>query len=218
MNVTAANVRRVGRPKGPRRDPVERRDELLDACVRAIQTLGPDLSMADLAAEADVSRPILYDHFGDRAGIAAALVRRYVGNLDLAIAPVLQRAAPLREVLHDGIEVFCVFVDREPALWRFLQSAQGAQGAGQSEDSIEFAVGRTLADALAGALRKAKSDPAVAPVWAAAILGAVFLAAEVWSTDRTVSRRVLVDQLTSLLVDGLAASGAADVTGPFREG
>jgi AcrR family transcriptional regulator len=168
--------------------------------------------MAELAAEADVSRPILYDHFGDRAGIAAALVRRYAATLDVALTPVMERDAPFREVLRDGIDVFCRFVDREPALWRFLQAAQGAP----HEDSIEITVGRMIAGALSRALERADADPSVAPMWAAAILGAVFLAAETWSTRRTVSRKVLVDQLTALLVDGLVTSGAADVTGPFR--
>jgi AcrR family transcriptional regulator len=209
---SAAGGRRVGRPPGPRRDPAVRRDELLDACVRAIRELGPDLSMADLAAEAGVTRPILYDHFGDRAGIAAALVRRYAANLDTALAPVMEREAPFRDVLRDGIDVFCTFVDREPALWSFLQAAQAAP----HEDSLEITVGRKIALALAGALERAGADPSVAPVWAAGILGAVFLAAETWSTRRTVSRKVLVDQLTSLLVDGLGTSGAADVPGPFR--
>lgn len=167
--------------------------------------------MADLAAEAGVTRPILYDHFGDRAGVAAALVRRYAASLDGALTPVMEREAPFRDVLRDGIDVFCRFVDREPSLWRFLQSAQTTA----SEDSIEITVGRMLGGALATALERADADPSVAPVWAAAILGAVFLAAEAWSTKRRVSRTVLVDQLTALLIDGLATSGAADVTGPF---
>ena len=188
-----------------------RRDELLDACVRAIRARGPQLSMAELAAEADVTRPILYDHFGDRAGIAAALVQRYAANLDTALTPVMRREAPFREVLRDGIDVFCRFVDREPELWRFLQSAASSAG----DDSIESTVGRLLARALASALDRSNADASVAPVWAAAILGAVFLAAETWSMTRPVSRTVLVDQLTALLVGGLATSGAADVTGPF---
>jgi AcrR family transcriptional regulator len=210
--VTAAEVRKVGRPKGPRRDPAERRDELLDACVRAIRAKGPDLSMADLATEAGVTRPILYDHFGDRAGIASALVRRYTATLDMALSPVLQREATFREALRDGIDVFCRFVDKEPELWRFFQSAQG----GPSEDSMEITVGRLVSRSLANALDRAGADPSVAPVWAAAALGATFLAAEAWSTSRHVSRKVLVDQITSLLVDGLASTGAADVTGPFN--
>ncbi len=209
--MAAAQTRKVGRPKGPRRDPIERRDELLDACVRAIRTLGPDLSMAELAAEAGVTRPILYDHFGDRTGIATALVQRYAGNLGTALAPVMARDAPFRELLREGIDVFCAFVDREPALWRFLQSDSSPSG----EASIEFAVGRLVTDALGGALRRAGADASVAPVWAAAILGAVFLAAETWSTARPVPRSVLVDQLTALLVGGLRATGVDEIAGPF---
>jgi AcrR family transcriptional regulator len=204
-------ARRVGRPPGPRRDPVERKDELLDACVRAIRALGPDLSMADLAAEAGVTRPILYDHFGDRAGIAAALARRYADNLGSALSPVMEREEPFAEILRDGILVFCAFVDKEPALWRFLQSAS----APSSDDSIEFKVGHMLSDALEGALDRAGADSSVAPVWAAAIIGAVFLAAESWSTKREIPRRTLVDQLTALLVGGLRATGADEVAGPF---
>ena len=211
----APGARKVGRPPGPRRDPAERRDELLDACVRAIKALGPDLSMADLAAEADVSRPILYDHFGDRAGIAAALAKRYAANLDLALTPVLNREAPFRELLRDGIDVFCRFVDREPELWQFLQSSPPPAGGSAQGDSLEVTVGRMIANALARALDRAGADPSVAPVWAAAILGAVFLAAETWSNRRHISRSDLVDQLTALLVDGIATTGAADVAGPF---
>jgi AcrR family transcriptional regulator len=203
-------ARRVGRPPGPRRDPAERRDELLDACERAIRALGPDASMAELAAEAGVSRPILYDHFGDRAGIAAALVRRYTANLGDALAPVMDRAEPFGQLLRDGILVFCAFVDREPALWRFLQSAPPTH-----DESIEFRVGQLLSDALAGALTRAGADASVAPVWAAAIIGAVFLAAESWSTTRPIPRRTLVDQLATLLIGGLDATGADQVEGPF---
>lgn len=204
-------TRRVGRPPGPRRDPAERRDELLDACVRAIRAHGPDLSMADLAAEAGVTRPILYDHFGDRSGIAGALARRYAGALGDALSPVLAREAPFADILYDGIDVFCVFVDREPELWRFLQNATPPH----DDHSIEQAVGRILADSLRSALARADADPSRADVWAAAILGAVFLATETWSVTRHISRRELVDQLTAILLGGLSATGADTTTGPF---
>jgi AcrR family transcriptional regulator len=209
VTAMATGARRVGRPPGPRRDPAERRDELLDACERAIRTIGADASMADLAAEAGVSRPILYDHFGDRAGVAIALAQRYTDRLGDALTPVMGRPKPFPEVLRDGIDVFCRFVDKEPELWRFLESAP------PGEASMEFAVGRMLADSLAGALDAAGADSTVAPVWAAAILGAVFLAAESWSSKRPIPRAQLVDQLTALLVGGLSAAGLDEVSGPF---
>ena len=209
VTAMATGARRVGRPPGPRRDPAERRDELLDACERAIRAIGADASMADLAAEAGVTRPILYDHFGDRAGVAVALAQRYADRLGEALAPVMGRSKPFPEVLRDGIDVFCRFVDKEPELWRFLESVP------PGDASIEFTVGRLLADTLARALDGAGADPAVAPVWAAAILGAVFLAAESWSTDRSIPRAALVDQLTALLVGGLRSAGLDEVSGPF---
>src|SRR5258708_2336283 len=120
-NVTVAE-RRVGRPPGPRRDPAERREDLLDAAARAIRARGPDVSMADLAAEAGVTRPILYDHFGDRAGVASALAARYTSELEAAVAAAFARATPLRDAVMEGIEVFCRFVDKEPEVYRFIET------------------------------------------------------------------------------------------------
>ncbi|MCB1004958.1 MAG: helix-turn-helix transcriptional regulator [Acidimicrobiales bacterium] len=51
----------------PRTDPDARRAELADAAVRAIRTVGADASMADIAAEAGITKPVLYHHFGDKA-------------------------------------------------------------------------------------------------------------------------------------------------------
>nr|MBO2503962.1 TetR family transcriptional regulator [Thermoanaerobacterales bacterium] len=51
---------RPGRPRGPRRDRSERRAELLDAAERAIRRTGPKASMDEIAAEAGITKPILY--------------------------------------------------------------------------------------------------------------------------------------------------------------
>src|SRR4029450_7094161 len=76
---------RPGRPRGPRRDPDERRAELLDAAERAIRRIGPRASMDELAAEAGITKPILYSHFGDKAGLVTALAERVAGQLNAAV-------------------------------------------------------------------------------------------------------------------------------------
>ena len=63
-------------PAGPRRDPDERRAELLGAAERAIRRIGPHASMDEIAAEAGITKPILYSHFGDKAGLVTALSGR----------------------------------------------------------------------------------------------------------------------------------------------
>ena len=44
----------------------QRRAELVLAAVRAIDQHGPDAGIADIAAEAGVSRPVLYRYFADK--------------------------------------------------------------------------------------------------------------------------------------------------------
>src|SRR5437868_1758568 len=112
--------RKVGRPRGPRVDPEKRRDQLLDACVVAIRKHGSDASMAEMAEHAGVSRPILYDHFGDRAGVASALVERFAAHLVPSIGEVFEPDVPLREAVAKGINIFCSFVEKEPEVFRFL--------------------------------------------------------------------------------------------------
>jgi AcrR family transcriptional regulator len=202
----------VGRPPGPRQDPAERREALLDACVRAIREHGPDVSMAELAAEAGVSRPILYDHFGDRAGVAAALVARFGGDLDKALGSAFAKPLTLREAVLDGIEFFCRFVEAEPEVFRFLQAA-----ASHPEEvvSMESTIGDRLGEVLSAALRTTGGDPRMGPTWGYAVLGMVFASAEWWSQSKQVTRRALVVHLETLIGGALEAAGIADAVGPF---
>jgi AcrR family transcriptional regulator len=211
-NVATSEKRRVGRPPGPRRDPGERREELLDACVRAIKAQGSEVSMAQLAAEAGVTRPVLYDAFGDRAGVAAALVARYGSGIDMAIGAAFSKSITLREALLEGIEFFVRFIEREPEVFRFLEAAAAAP---DQIGSMERAIGVRLGEVLSSALRSVGGDPNMGPTWAHALLGMVFAAVEWWSAERPVSRRALVVHLESFMTGALSSAGIADLEGPF---
>jgi AcrR family transcriptional regulator len=204
--------RRVGRPPGPRRDPGERREELLDAFVRAIREHGSEVSMAQLAAEAGVTRPVLYDAFGDRAGVAAALVARYGADIDKALGAAFAKPITLREALLEGIEYFVRFIEREPDVFRFLEAAAAAP---DQLGSMERSIGVRLGEVLSVALRSVGGDPNMGPTWAHALLGMVFSAAEWWSTERPVSRRALVVHLESFMSGALSSAGIAEIEGPF---
>jgi AcrR family transcriptional regulator len=165
--------------------------------------------MAELAAEAGVTRPILYDHFGDRAGVARALADRYISELEVTLLRAFNQAVPLRVAFAQGVDAFCEFVENDADLYRFLQTAAAPAG------PIDSAIGTGLAATIAGALRAAGADETSAPTWGFAVLGMVFAAAEWWSVTRTISRSALVEQVTSLIADGLTGAAIADVLGPF---
>ncbi len=210
--MATSEKRRVGRPPGPRRDPGERREELLDACVRAIKEHGSEVSMAQLAAEGGVTRPILYDTFGDRAGVAAALVARYGAGIDMAVGAAFAKSITLREALLEGIEFFVRFIEREPEVFRFLEAAAAAP---DQIGSMERTIGVRLGEVLSAALRSVGGDPNMGPTWAHALLGMVFAAVEWWSAERPISRRALVVHLESFMTGALSSAGIADLEGPF---
>ena len=72
-------------------DRAARREALLDAADRAVARDGAATSMAAVAAEAGISKPILYKHFGDKPGLAAALADRHTERLMASLREALLR-------------------------------------------------------------------------------------------------------------------------------
>jgi AcrR family transcriptional regulator len=190
-----------GRPPGPNRDPGERREELLVAAVVAIRDHGADASMTDIADAAGITKPILYRHFGDRAGLAQALAERAVAQLSTFLAERLTADLPPRERMREAIGAFVSFTEEEAALYAFL--VRGADG----DDGLVEGIARQIATVLAAGLRQIGADSGPAELWSHAIIGAVFSGAQWWKTRGISQRDQLVDDLTALLWDGLASTG-----------
>jgi AcrR family transcriptional regulator len=200
---------RPGRPRGPRRDPDERRTELLDAAERAIRRIGPHASMDELAAEAGITKPILYSHFGDKAGLVRALSVRVATQLNEAILAELSRPTSKdpKEVVRSTIAAFCTFIDQEPALYRFL--IQAAMHTSRPPKRLASDISNSIAVSLGSSLRRAGADSGAAELWAFAIVGMTFAGAGWWLERRSMSKDDLVDYLTQLLWSGLSGAGLA---------
>lgn len=174
----------------------------MDAAARAIRRLGPSASMDEIAREAGMTKPILYTHFGDKAGLASALSKRFASELVPEVVGVFESDLEPRAMVRTAIDTFIAFVEREPDLYRFL--ARGIAGSDSSfvQQELVEAFGVQLAQVLRTGLRNAGADSGPAEVWAFAILGAVFAAAEWWLERPTMSRSDLVDYLTGLVWSG----------------
>src|SRR5918911_3963014 len=191
--------RSVGRPPGPAVDPATRRADLLDAAARVIRRRGATASMEDLAAEAGVTKPILYAHFGDRAGLASALAERFVDQVAerLTTAFVAAAGAP-EQSLRYGLDAFVGFVEEDPQVYQFIvRESVNAASSGKTPSIARLRVfdslGGLITEALRFQLRQAGLDPSAAEPVAFATMGMVFGAAEWWLDRRTVTRAELVD-------------------------
>ena len=188
-----------------RPDPEARRAELADAAIRAIRSIGADASMADIAAEAGISKPVLYHHFGDKAGLAATVADRFLGDLGRVLEGIFSDADDPRAAVAAAIETFASFAEREPALYRFL--VEGSPGTGR--ETVELPVLPALAAQVAAFLVTGFGSTDPAPVLEAksfALLGSVFEGVGWWLDRRSLTRDELVTVLADLVCDGVAGT------------
>jgi AcrR family transcriptional regulator len=180
-----------------------RRESLLLAADAVVQRDGASASMASIAAEAGITKPILYRHFGDKSGLYAALAERHTDRLLDALVDALTAGGTPRERVHRTIDAYLAMIEREPEVYRFLVESDEAVQAREPVRGFVRRLEDLLAAGIAHELRLPEDDVRPA-VWAAAIVGMVQAAGERWLASQWCSRADLTGQLTDLLWGGYA--------------
>lgn len=170
--------------------------------------------MDELAAEAGITKPILYSHFGDRAGMAEALGDRTADMLIAAVGEALRTAAATgsaEEVARSAVLAFCNFIESEPSIYRFLVRSTFNTGTPVAS-RLSRGVAERIETLLRRSIEQAGGDPVAAEPWAYAMVGLGFAGAEWWLMTDTMSKEELVDHLTRLLWSGLAGAGLGELS------
>jgi AcrR family transcriptional regulator len=118
-------------PSSTRMTASARREQLLDVTTEIVAEQGfQAVSIQSVARTAGISRPIVYEHFGDLAGLLEALVER---EMSRALAQVsetelgdLTEGDP-PELMLESLRTYLAAVERHPATWRLvLMPPEGA--------------------------------------------------------------------------------------------
>lgn len=171
----------------------------------AVRAHGADLSIDELAASAGVSKPVLYDEFGGKLGIADAIavvlaeqVEREVlatlaaeGTFDIAIA--------VRAVV-DGL---VTLIDGEPALYAFLVRSIRSSDRGFLDNALVRVV-HERASVLVGMIAPGVSPDRV-EVLTDGVFGFLFGAVESWQATRRLEKDELVNTLAVAIGEGFRA-------------
>jgi AcrR family transcriptional regulator len=175
----------------------------LDAAERVVLRDGPAASMNAIAAEAGITKPILYRHFGDKAGLYVALADRHIETLLAMLRAALGQPLPRRERIGAAIDAWLRLVEASPELYRFLVHR------GQSEEPrvrsrvavFQRRLGEALAAGIAAELGLAEAERDRASAWAHGIVGMVQAASDWWLDERPFPRADLARHLADL-IDG----------------
>jgi AcrR family transcriptional regulator len=109
----------------------QRREQLLDVTLDMVSEQGfPAVSMRSVARRAEISRPIVYEHFGDLAGLLTAVVEREMAR---ALAQISETEltdlseGSARELMIESLATYLGAVHDHPTTWRLvLMPPEGA--------------------------------------------------------------------------------------------
>ena len=178
-----------------------RRQVLVQAATDAIRRLGPEVSMDAMAAEAGITKPILYRYFGDRDGLVTAVANCFADELIARLDKVIAADNPAGDQTQRSIDCYVAFIEEDPALYGFF--AHHAAVGGPAVQSVVDRVAATLARNLGEGLRAVGADSAPAETWAYGIVGMVHMAGARWVAHPTIPRHRLIEYLTELTRFGL---------------
>jgi AcrR family transcriptional regulator len=181
-----------------------RRTALLEAADRVVQRQGPAASMNVIAAEAGITKPILYRHFGDKGGLYRALAAGYVDELLGRLRAALLTRGGLAARTRATVDAYLTAIEERPQVYRFLMQRASVEEPGVRGDVEGFV--RRFGDELATGIQHepslAEIDPTRAAIWAHGIAGMVQASGDWWLDHPEVPRATVADQLSGLLIAG----------------
>ncbi|MGP3988269.1 TetR family transcriptional regulator [Streptomyces sp. 3N207] len=192
----------------------QRRRQLLEAAERVVLREGPGASMNAIAAEAGITKPILYRHFGDKGGLYRALAARHTDALLSSLRAALDAPRERRERVEATLDTYLAAIEAHPQVYRFLMHP--AEGSSTSERGFDVGqhsapllrrLGEELAKVIAERLDLGPESEELARVWGHGIVGMMHAAGDWWLREKPYERARLVRHLADLLWGRLAAAG-----------
>lgn len=182
----------------------ERRAQLMDVAVAVFAERGlAGASVEEIAARAGVSKPVVYEHFGGKENLYAAVVEREGARLLDAVLSSLGGRHP-RRLLESAVTAILDFVEEHTDAFRMLVRGGSVPGLGGGLASLLSQVTARLEPTLARMFADRGYDPSAAPIYSQALVGIVAFTAQWWLDVREPPRDVVAAHLVNLAWNGVA--------------
>jgi AcrR family transcriptional regulator len=194
-----------GRGRPPRTDlqRAAQRIRLTEAAMDAIRRAGPELSIDDIAAAAGVSKPVLYDEFGGKLGIADAIAVVLAEHVERLVLTELGKGPDLDidVIVRVVVEALIELIADEPELYAFLVRSIRTSDRGFLDNALVRVI-HERARFIVHLLNPAIDDDMLA-VLTDGLFGFVFAAVESWQATKRPPMEDLVTTLAAVIREGL---------------
>ncbi|GAA4396633.1 TetR/AcrR family transcriptional regulator [Tsukamurella soli] len=180
-----------------------RRSQLIDIARAVFAERGYDAAtIEEIAARAEVSKPVVYEHFGGKEGIYAVVVDREMEMLlDLFSRAMLENRSKSR-VEQIALSLL-TYVEERADGFRILTRGSSAQHPeGGYSTLLNDLVGQVEVN-LEGEFDRRGFDPTLAPLYAQALVGMVAMTAQWWLESRSLSKEFVAAHVVNLCWYGL---------------
>jgi AcrR family transcriptional regulator len=183
----------------------ERREQLLDVGRKLFAEKGFEgTSVEEIAATAQVSKPVVYEHFGGKEGLYAVVVDREIRMLLDAITDSLGTDSHPRVLLENAALALLDYIETSTDGFRILvRDSPVAQSTGTFASLISD-VASQVEYLLGDEFRARDLDPRAAPLYAQMLVGMVALTGQFWLDHRKPKKEDVAAHLVNLAWNGLS--------------
>ena len=194
----------AGRPR-VRMTGAQRRQQLLDVGREVFAQRGYEAtSIEELAARADVSKPVVYEHFGGKEGLYAVVVDREMERVLDRFTSALAAGGSSRALLERAALALLDYVEEDTAGFRVLSRDSPVASSTGSYSSLIGEVARKVEHILARQFEARGYEPRLSELYSQALVGMVALVGQWWLDSRSPGKREVAAHLVNLAYNGLA--------------
>jgi AcrR family transcriptional regulator len=182
----------------------DRREQLIDVARGLFAARGFDgTSVEEIAARAEVSKPVVYEHFGGKEGLYAVVVDREVRALLEGVRGSLT-SGHQRELLEQATLALLDYIETHRDGFRILARDSSAANVTGSFATILSDVASRVEGILAAEFTRRGLDPTTAPIYAQMLVGMVAVTGQWWLDAQQPPKAEVAAHLVNLAWNGLS--------------
>ena len=182
----------------------ERREQLLDIGRRLFAERGLDgTSIEEIAAQAGVSKPVVYEHFGGKEGLYAVVVDREVERFLSMGTRLLEGEDTMAKFEVAAVNLLRYIQENSDGFRILVRDSNPTSGSGTFASLISD-IASQVEYMLGDVLKSRGYDPKLAPVYAQMLVGMVASAGQWWLDARKPKLEEMAAHLVNLAWNGLS--------------
>jgi AcrR family transcriptional regulator len=182
----------------------ERRYQLIEIARSLFAERGYEgTSIEEIALRANVSKPVVYEHFGGKEGLYAVVVDREMSDLLDRLTEALSAAHP-RMLVEKAALALLTYIEEQTDGFRILSRDSPVAGSSGTFSSLLNDIASQVEHILAREFEQRSMNVKLAPMYAQMLVGMVALTGQWWLEERKPKREEVAAHLVNLGWNGLA--------------